>query len=74
MRASRLIGLLSLLQARGRMTAAQLARELEVCERTVLRDIEALSSAGFPVYASRGCQGGFELLRGFSGELPAAKQ
>ena len=71
-RASRLVGLLSLLQARGRMSASQIARELEVSQRTVLRDIEALSTAGFPVYASRGCRGGFELLDGFSGELPAA--
>jgi predicted DNA-binding transcriptional regulator YafY len=71
MRASRLVGLLSLLQARGRMTAAQLAAELEVSQRTILRDIEALSSAGFPVYAIRGSLGGFELLAGFTAALPA---
>ncbi len=72
MRASRLVGLLSLLQARGRMSASQLARELEVSPRTILRDIEALSSAGIPVYAVRGRDGGFELLDGFRGELPPA--
>ena len=47
-RASRLVSLLGLLQARGRMSTRQLAAELEVCERTVLRDIEALSSAALP--------------------------
>lgn len=71
-RASRLVGLLGLLQARGRMTAGQLARELEVSQRTVLRDIEALSAAGIPVYAVRGSLGGFELLDGFRSDLPAA--
>ncbi len=70
-RASRLVGLLGLLQARGRMTAAQLAAELEVSPRTVLRDIEALSAAGIPVYAVRGSQGGFELIGGFRSDLPA---
>jgi predicted DNA-binding transcriptional regulator YafY len=71
-RAGRLVELLGLLQARGRMTAAQLANELEVSARTVLRDIEALSAAGFPVYAVRGSLGGFELLTGPSIELPAS--
>lgn len=72
MRASRLVGLLALLQARGRMTAGQLAAELEVSPRTVLRDIEALGAAGIPVYAVRGSRGGFELLAGFRSDLPAA--
>ena len=71
-RASRLVGLLGLLQARGRMTAAQLAAELEVSPRTVLRDIEALSAAGIPVYAVRGSLGGFGLIDGFRSDLPAA--
>ena len=69
MRASRLVTLLGLLQARGRMSTRQLAAELEVCERTVLRDIEALSSAGIPVYTTRGRHGGFELLDGFTSDL-----
>jgi predicted DNA-binding transcriptional regulator YafY len=73
MRASRLVRLLGLLQARGRMTAKQLAAGLEVSERTVLRDIEALSSAGVPVYAVRGSQGGFELMDGFRNELSVAE-
>lgn len=69
-RASRLVALLGLLQARGRMTAAELASELEVSQRTILRDIEALSGASVPVYALRGCRGGFQLLAGFSSDLP----
>jgi predicted DNA-binding transcriptional regulator YafY len=72
-RASRLVGLLGLLQARGRMTTRQLAGELEVSQRTILRDIEALSTAGIPVYAVRGRLGGFELLDGFASELAAAR-
>jgi predicted DNA-binding transcriptional regulator YafY len=69
MRASRLVTLLGLLQAQGRMSTRVLAAELEVCERTVLRDIEALSSAGIPVFATRGRRGGFELLEGFTSDL-----
>ncbi len=74
MRASRLVGLLGLLQAHGRMTAGQLATELEVSERTILRDIEALGTAGIPVYAVRGSHGGFQLLDGFRSDLPAARR
>jgi predicted DNA-binding transcriptional regulator YafY len=69
-RASRLVRLLGLLQARGRVTARELAAELEVSERTIMRDIEALSAASIPVYAVRGCRGGFELLGGYSSDLP----
>jgi predicted DNA-binding transcriptional regulator YafY len=73
MRASRLVQLLSLLQDHGRLTTSQLAAQLEVSQRTVLRDIEALSSAGVPVYGVRGSQGGFELLEGFTSDLPSAR-
>ena len=56
------------------MTARDLARELEVSERTVLRDLDELSGAGAPVYATRGRGGGFQLLEGYRPELPAAPE
>src|ERR1041384_5751895 len=70
MRADRLVSLVLLLRQRGRLSAATLAGELEVSTRTVLRDIEALSAAGVPVYAERGRHGGFALRPGFQTELP----
>jgi len=62
MRADRLLSLLMLLQARGRMTAKALSEEVQVSERTIYRDMEALSMAGVPLYAEAGPEGGFALL------------
>jgi predicted DNA-binding transcriptional regulator YafY len=58
MRADRLISLMLLLHARGRMTAQKLAAQLEVSERTIYRDIDALSTAGVPIYVQPGVNGG----------------
>jgi predicted DNA-binding transcriptional regulator YafY len=66
MRASRLLQILLILQNRGRMTSAGLARELEVTPRTILRDVDALTDAGLPIVVHAGYRGGIEL--GFEAE------
>jgi predicted DNA-binding transcriptional regulator YafY len=70
-RADRLVSLVLLLQARGRITAGALAAELGVSVRTVYRDLEALSAAGVPVMAESGPGGGCELLPGYRFPLRA---
>jgi predicted DNA-binding transcriptional regulator YafY len=69
MRAARTLSMLLLLQARGRLSASELAELLEVSVRTVHRDIDQLNAAGVPVYAVRGRDGGFELLPGWHTQL-----
>lgn len=69
MRADRLVATLLILQARGRVTARQLADELEVSEKTARRDLEALGMAGLPVYSQPGRNGGWQLLGGASTDL-----
>jgi predicted DNA-binding transcriptional regulator YafY len=64
MRADRLVALLLILQRRGRVTAAEIAEELEISERTARRDLDALSMAGVPVYSQQGRNGGWQLLGG----------
>ena len=64
MRAGRLVAALLLMQSRGRVTAAELARELEVSVATARRDLEALSAAGIPVYPQPGRGGGWSLAGG----------
>ena len=69
MRADRLLAILLILQRGGRVTAGDLARRLEVSERTIYRDLEALGSAGIPVYAEPGRNGGVRLVGGYRTDL-----
>ncbi|HEY2505018.1 MAG TPA: YafY family protein [Streptosporangiaceae bacterium] len=69
MRASRLVSIILLLQARGRLTAEQLASELEVSVRTIYRDVQSLHGAGIPLYGDAGHRGGYQLLDGYRTQL-----
>ncbi|MBC6448676.1 helix-turn-helix transcriptional regulator [Actinokineospora xionganensis] len=69
MRADRLVATLLLMQSRGRVTAAELAEELEVSVATARRDLEALSAAGVPVYPQPGRGGGWSLVGGARTDL-----
>lgn len=70
MRADRLLSALLLLQARGQMTGRELSKHLEISERTVHRDMEALSAAGVPVFALRGAHGGWQLDENWRTQVP----
>ncbi|MEU2682124.1 WYL domain-containing protein [Streptomyces sp. NPDC007107] len=74
MKADRLVATLLFLQARGRVTARQVAEELEISERTARRDLEALSAAGVPVYSQRGRGGGWSLVGGARTDLTGFTQ
>jgi len=71
MKADRLLSALLLLQAHGRMTGREMSQRLEVSQRTVHRDMEALGMAGVPVFALRGARGGWQLDEGWRTQVPA---
>ncbi|WP_442598398.1 helix-turn-helix transcriptional regulator [Neobacillus sp. D3-1R] len=73
MRADRLINIMTLLQNRGKMTSKELATELDVSERTINRDMEALSASGIPVISDRGKEGGWRLMDNFRSRLTGLK-
>ena len=69
MRADRLVSILMLLQRRRQVSARELAKTLGVSIRTIYRDMDALSTAGIPVYAERGAQGGCRLVDDYRTDL-----
>jgi predicted DNA-binding transcriptional regulator YafY len=73
MRADRLLSILMLLQSKGMLTAGELAKNLEVTERTIYRDVTALSTAGIPVFTTKGPGGGIGLVEEYRNNLIALK-
>ncbi|MBM7542792.1 helix-turn-helix transcriptional regulator [Amphibacillus cookii] len=69
MRADRLMNIMILLQSKGKMTAKELSNDLEVSDRTILRDMDALTNAGIPIVSERGKEGGWRLLDNFRSKL-----
>jgi predicted DNA-binding transcriptional regulator YafY len=69
MRADRLLSIMLLLQVHRRITSRELARRLEVSERTIHRDMDALGAAGIPIYAERGAGGGWALSEAYQTNL-----
>src|SRR5262249_50604002 len=70
MRADRLLAEILLLQSRGRLSGREIAKRLEISERTVHRDMESLSAAGVPVFALRGARGGWQLDEHWRTQVP----
>lgn len=74
MRADRLISLIMLLETKGPITAKELATELEVSQRTIYRDIDALCTSGIPIYGAPGPDGGYKLVEGYRSYLDSLNQ
>ena len=66
MKIDRILGIITVLQRKGKVTMPYLAEKFEVSRRTIARDIEAICSAGIPIVASQGADGGIEIMEGYN--------